>query len=231
MSQGRERAAPRDPVGVVQDGYDRIAQRYLDWSGPSVVRREQLDRLLALLQPRSRFLELGCGAGEPVTRVLSQLHDVTAVDVSSTQLALAARHAPLATLIQADMSALDMPEASFDAVVAFYSLTHVPRQRHAELLARIARWLRPGGLFFATMGAEDNPDDYGDDWLGAPMFWSHFDADTNRALVQAAGLDIVEATVIDEDEDGVLVPFLWVDARATERSPGRVPGPGLRVRR
>ncbi|MFN2484971.1 MAG: trans-aconitate 2-methyltransferase [Candidatus Limnocylindria bacterium] len=212
-------------MAIVAAGYDRIAQRYLAWSGPSVVRREQLDRLLALLSRGSRVLELGCGAGEPVTRELSELHPVTAVDVSSTQLALAASGAPKATLIQADMSTLDLPEQTFDAVVAFYSMTHVPRDRHAGLLARIAGWLRPGGLFFATMGASDNPDDYGDDWLGAPMFWSHFDADTNRALVQAAGLDLVEATVIDEDEDGVAVPFLWVVARARERSSGRAPGP------
>ena len=200
-------------MAIVRDGYDRIAQRYLEWSGPSGVRRRQLDRLLALLEPRSRVLELGCGAGEPVTRELSALHDVTAVDVSTTQLELAARKAPGATLIRADMSELDFPERAFDAVVAFYSLTHVPRDRHAGLLRSIARWLRPGGLFFATMGAEDNPDDYGDDWLGAPMFWSHFDAATNQRLVEEAGLEIADASILDEDEDGVPVPFLWMTAR------------------
>ena len=212
---GADRAGV-DPVGVVRDGYDRIAHRYLEWSGPSRVRRHQLDRLGGLLRPGSRVLELGCGAGTPVTRELAAAHDVTAVDVSTEQLRLAARNAPRAKLIQADMSEVDFPDRTFDAVVAFYSMTHVPRDRHAELLVRVARWLRPGGILFATMGAQDNPDDYGDDWLGAPMFWSHFDAATNQRLVEQAGLEIVDASVIDEDEDGVPVPFLWMIARRRE---------------
>ena len=33
----------------------------------------------------------------------------------------------------------------FDAICAFYSITHVPREQHALLLRRIASWLRPGG--------------------------------------------------------------------------------------
>ena len=57
--------AKTDPVAVVAEGYDRIASRYLAWSGPGVVRRQQLDRLLGMLRPGSEVLELGCGAGIP----------------------------------------------------------------------------------------------------------------------------------------------------------------------
>ncbi len=49
----------------------------------------------------------------------------------------------------------ELPPASFDAVVALYSMAHLPRERHAALLARIAGWLRPGGLFLASLGAGD----------------------------------------------------------------------------
>jgi hypothetical protein len=52
-------------------------------------------------------------------------------------------------------------------------------------------WLRPGGLLMATMGASDSPDIVEPDWLGVPMFFSHFDADTNREMVRRAGLDVV----------------------------------------
>jgi hypothetical protein len=51
------------------------------------------------------------------------------------------------------------------------------------------------------------------DWLGAPMYWSHFDSATNRRLVTAAGLDLVEARDETEDEDGTPVTFLGVVAR------------------
>lgn len=204
-----------DPKRIVADGYDRIARRYLEWSDldPSPERMRALARLLDLLPGGASVLELGCGAGVPVTRALAQKCHVTGVDISATQIALAREHVPMATFVQADMATLDVPPESFDAVVAFYALTHVPRQQHAALLGRIATWLRPGGLLFATMGSGDVPGTVEPDWLGAPMFFSHFDAATNRALVERAGLTLLDAEVLSEDEDGEPVSFLWVTAR------------------
>ncbi|WP_437999917.1 class I SAM-dependent methyltransferase [Sorangium sp. So ce185] len=204
-----------DPKRIVADGYDTIAPRYLAWSGlqPSPQRMRYLGRLLDLVPPGASVLELGCGAGVPVSRALAARCRLTGVDISAAQIALARQHVPTATFVQADMTALDVAPATFDAVTAFYAITHVPRDQHAELLARIAAWLRPGGLLLATMGASDSPDTVEADWLGAPMFFSHFDAETNRALVRQAGLDLLDAEVVDEHEDGVTVPFLWVVAR------------------
>ncbi|MDX6375869.1 MAG: hypothetical protein QOE98_172 [Gaiellaceae bacterium] len=204
-----------DPKRTVADGYDLIAQRYLDWSGlnPSSQRTRYLERLLALLPAGAELLELGCGAGIPVARALAERCQVTGVDISAAQIALARQHVPGATFIQADMAELDFPPALFDAVVGFYSLIHLPRAEHAALLGRIASWLRPGGLLLATMGAGDAPGSVEPDWLGAPMFWSHFDADTNRALVRQAGLDLLDDSVTADDEHGQPVPFLWIVAR------------------
>jgi cyclopropane fatty-acyl-phospholipid synthase-like methyltransferase len=172
-----------------------------------------LDWLLGLLPVGAEVLEIGCGAGVPVTRTLAATCRVTGADISAAQIALAREHMPEATFVQADMTALAFAPASFDAVVAFYALTHVPREEHAALLGRIATWLRPGGLFFATMGASDSPGAVEPDWLGAPMFFSHYDAATNRGLVEQAGLALFDAQVLVEDEDGDPVAFLWVAAR------------------
>jgi SAM-dependent methyltransferase len=205
-----------DPQSVVRRGYDAIGDRYLktfalDASSPRV---RYLDALLRLLRPASAALELGCGPGYPVTRALAERCSVVAVDISRTQLDLARRHAPGATLVQADMCRLHFQPATFDAVVAFYSLTHVPRDEHRELLARIASWVRPRGLLVATMGAGDIPASFERDWLGAPMFFSHFDADTNMRLVRDAGLEVEEQDVVTEIEhDGHEVAFLWLVAR------------------
>lgn len=48
-------------------------------------------------------------------------------------------------------TAVDFPARSFDAVTAFYSIGHVPKQLHATLFARISTWLRPSGLFLAAL--------------------------------------------------------------------------------
>ena len=52
----------------------------------------------------------------------------------------------------ADMVSVSFPIASFAAVTAFYSITHVRRAEHAAMFKRIAKWLKPGGIFLASLG-------------------------------------------------------------------------------
>lgn len=111
------------------------------------------------------------------------------------------------------MTALSFPQASFDAVVGFYSIIHVPREEQPGLLRDIAGWLKPGGLFVAAMGTSDVEQDILPDWMGAPMYWSHFDSETNRRLVLEAELQIIRATEETAPEDGVPITFLWVVAQ------------------
>jgi SAM-dependent methyltransferase len=158
-------------------------------------------------------LELGCGSGLPTTKWLAERFEVTAVDLSARHVKLARTNVPTARILQADMTRLELPPASVDAVIAFYSIIHVPREEHAGLLRAIATWLRPGGVAVLALGGRDLPAHYEDDWLGAPMFWSHFDAATNRALVEQAGLIIERATEEVADEDGLPITFLWVVTR------------------
>jgi SAM-dependent methyltransferase len=147
-----------------------------------------------------------------MTAALAEGRDVTGVDISPAQVARARENVPNATFIAADMTALDLPDGSFDAVVAFYALTHVPRSELADLLGRIHGWLKPGGLLIATMGVEDDPGTVEVDWLGVPMFFSHYSAKHNRRLVEEAGFAIEEADVRAEPGDRHGTRFLWVVA-------------------
>ncbi|HEX9634280.1 MAG TPA: class I SAM-dependent methyltransferase [Candidatus Limnocylindria bacterium] len=201
-------------VEIVGAGYDRMAARYLASNRSGGARDRYLERLLALLTAASDVLELGCGAGEPVTRGLAQRHRVTAVDISAEQLRMAAARAPGARFLQASMLDVAFEAATFDAVAAFCAITHVPRQHHADLLGRIAGWLRPGGVLLISMGASDDPGTVEGDWLGVPMYFSHFDAVTNQGLVQRAGFELVEAEVVEEiGPDGTAERFLWIIGR------------------
>jgi hypothetical protein len=75
-------------VAIVGAGYDRVAVPYLASNRPGGARDRYLERLLALLSVASDVLELGSGAGEPVTRRLAERHRVTAVGISAEQLRL-----------------------------------------------------------------------------------------------------------------------------------------------
>ena len=77
--------------------------------------------------------------------------------------------------VEADFSELDFPADTFDAVTAFYSIMHVPRDRHLELFGKVLRWLKPGGLLLVSMSTIGGPDRT-ENWLGVEMFFSGFDA-------------------------------------------------------
>jgi hypothetical protein len=57
--------------------------------------------------------------------------------------------------------------------------------------------------------AGDEPSATGE-WLGAPMYFSHFDEDTTIGLVQAAGFTILETVVEEQHEGDHSVPYLWL---------------------
>jgi SAM-dependent methyltransferase len=208
-----------EPRAIVAAGYDRLASRYLDWSARTVdpARERMVGELITRLPRGHSLLDLGCGAGVPTTGTLAQRYAVTGVDVSSAQLAAARANVPTATFIEADIASIDFAPESFDAVTALYVISHVPREHHANLFGRIARWLRPNGLFVASLGAGDSPDWTGD-WLGVPMFFSSFDAAENERLLTAAGFELDIAEVVETLEPEAAVPFLWVLARVTVRS-------------
>jgi ubiquinone/menaquinone biosynthesis C-methylase UbiE len=211
-----------DPKHLVESGYDHVAQRYLELAqhnlqvNKSSARMSYLQKLLDRLPMNAEVLELGCGAGVPCTQLLAQQAHVTGVDISATQIALARQNIPTAILFQADMMTLVFPQASFDAVVAFYSLIHLPRMEQAVLLERLAEWLRPGGWFLVNLGVSNDPGSIEPDWLGAAMYWSSYDAQTNLDLIRQAGFTLIETETLADDEDGEPVSFLWVLAEKTQ---------------
>ena len=201
------------PEDRVEIGYDRMANQYLsskDAADP--VTLAALEEMAATLPAPATVLDLGCGAGVPATQWLAARFSVTGVDLSARQLELARIHAPAATLIKASMTTLEFAPATFDMVVAFYSIIHVPRTAQPALLRRIHSWLKPAGLFLATwaLRAWEGQEDNWEGW-GAAMWWSHYDAETNLRMLREAGfhLDSCETRTSGEET------WLWVRARAS----------------
>jgi SAM-dependent methyltransferase len=200
---------------TVARGYDAIADRLADWQGQikGDPRADWTAELMQLLPERARVLDLGCGAGLPLPKLFADAgHEVTGVDISAEQIRRARRNVPSADFLHADITELTLEPASVDAVTAYYSLNHVPREILGSFLARISGWLAPGGLLLAAFGAGNNSDWTGE-WLGATMFFSSWDAATNRRLILAAELETIrdEVVTLREPEGDSL--FQWILAR------------------
>ena len=186
------RASRRD---LVRRGYDVISRAYRDDEGganPVTDERTDhyerwVDELAKLMVPRARVLDLGCGAGVPATKLLAEKNfDVLGLDFSAVQIERARQLVPGADFEQADMVTWEHAPASFDAVVSFYALIHVPLEDQRNLLPKIRRWLRRGGYFLAIVGFERWTGI--EDYFGAAMFWDHADRKTYLAWLTEAGL-------------------------------------------
>jgi|GEM_PF-209835 len=211
----------RDPKRIVEQGYDRVAPAYSRLEGKAAwPRMRWLGKLLDRLAPGSAVLDLGCGSGDPADIEIAKAHQITGVDISQAQIDFARRNVLAGNFLHADAGEVQFPAASFDAVVSFYSLEHIPRQEHETLLHRIYGWLRPGGFLLLSMEAGDIEEIVAD-WLGVPMFMSCFDPDTMKRLVVGAGFELVETAIETQVEQGHDVPYLWLLACKT---PGSVPG-------
>jgi cyclopropane-fatty-acyl-phospholipid synthase len=100
------------------------------------------------------ILELGCGWGS-LTLWIAEHYPrarITGVSHSNTQrehiLAEAGRRGLLnVSIITCDMNDLNLMGRAFDRVVSVEMFEHM--KNWPRLLANIARWLKPGGLFFA----------------------------------------------------------------------------------
>jgi len=198
---------------TVRAAYDVLAPTFGRWNAS--IQGDPWERFVDELGTRLddgvRVLDLGCGDGNK-TRRLAERFDVFGVDISPEQLRLARTAAPEVTFLEADFTELDFAAETFDAVTAFYSMMHVPRARHLELFGTVLRWLKPGGLFLVPLSTVGGPDRV-ENWLGVDMFFSGFDAGTNRRLVQDAGFELVIDEVVPMLEPGVETSFLWVLGR------------------
>ena len=150
-------------------------------------------------------LDIGCGAGVPIASTLSRRFRVTGVDVSGEMVELARRNVPKGEFICQDVMSADFEDASFDAVVAFYMIFHLPREEHETLFRNVHRWLKPGGYFLCTLSRQDDPPYTEEDFFGKTMYWSNYALPQSLAMLEKVGFEVVEvgstaAGWQDEDE-------------------------------
>ncbi|KAH8901146.1 S-adenosyl-L-methionine-dependent methyltransferase [Thozetella sp. PMI_491] len=204
----------------LKESYDAISPAYTSWTATrSPVRMRYVEKLLALLPASGEpipVLELGSGAGIPVTERLIRSPNlaVTANDLSAAQIQLAKEKLETDRVqwVEGDMMELVFPDESLEAVLACYSIQHLPRGQQAEMLAMITRWLRPGGYLLANFPEDPSTGEVMEHWLHEKgwMYWSGWGADASLEKIKEAGLDVRVANI---ESDDVRARSLWVIAQ------------------
>ncbi|HKQ60934.1 MAG TPA: methyltransferase domain-containing protein [Candidatus Polarisedimenticolaceae bacterium] len=180
---------PSTPVGPtdVADHYDELDRFYRELWGEHLhhglwrTRRESTaeatDRLVALVADRagvdrgSRVCDLGCGYGA-TARWLHARHAAHVVGITLSRVQFERARAATAPggpcFVHGDWLLNELPERSFDAVIALESTEHIGDKRRCFAEAR--RVLRPGGrLVVCAWLAGDRPRGWQVDWLLEPI--------------------------------------------------------------
>jgi tRNA (cmo5U34)-methyltransferase len=106
-----------------------------------------------------RVLELGTGSGITSRRVLARHPHAHLTGVDSSEHMLAAADLPDADLRLQDLRDA-LPEGPFDLVFSALAVHHLDGPAKADLFARVAAVLEPGGLFvLADVVVPDDPAD------------------------------------------------------------------------
>ena len=160
--------------------------------------------------PGGRVLEVGCGRGVGAEILLERLgaERVDAFDLDPDMVRRArqrlARFGDRVRLWTGDVTTIDAPDDTYDAVFDFAIIHHVPRWRDA--LAEIHRVLRPGGRFYAEeVLAKFILDPLWSRVFDHPMH-DRFDAATFAEGLRAAGFEVGPPRELVER-------FAWFDAR------------------
>ncbi len=179
---------------TVRRGYDGLASVHADQRSDDGRGTEILAEFVDSLSDSARVLDAGCGQGTPVLSRLSAETSAVGVDFSRQQLRLAADNAPGASLVHGDMTRLPFGSDTFDAVVAYWSLIHVPMDDHQAVIDEFSRVVRPGGRVLLCEGTTEwvgeNPN-----WLdsGIEMQWEIAGANATQEQLCSAGFAVVDS--------------------------------------
>jgi SAM-dependent methyltransferase len=140
------------------NGYERIATDFLARRGsgltPGGIGVSQVRAWARSLPPKATVLDLGCGPGVPITRVLvDEGHIVYGVDAAPTLVAAFRQNFPDVPVACESVEDSTFFDRTFDAILSWGLWFLLPEAVQLDLPRRIAAALRPGGRLLFTAPA------------------------------------------------------------------------------
>jgi SAM-dependent methyltransferase len=142
------------------NGYERVAAEFLAGRGraPSTaVGTRQVRDWARTLPPGATVIDLGCGTGLPITKVLvDEKLNVYGVDASPSLVAAFRHNLPDVPVACESVVESSFFNRTFDGVVAWGLIFLLQPDEQRQLIQKVADILLPGGrfLFTSSMGTE-----------------------------------------------------------------------------
>lgn len=132
--------------------YDLIATGFADMRDAFYTEQKYLDEMIKHIPQKAHILDVGCGSGFPIAAYLiEQGFEVTGIDGSQKLLEIAKEKCPKMKRILGDVRTVQLDE-TFDAIVEWWCLFHVPKYDHEKMIHRFSQWLKADGIVEFTTG-------------------------------------------------------------------------------
>jgi len=182
-----------------RSSYDAVADEYVrrifDELKDKPLDRQLLDRFAADVRNVGPACDLGCGPGHVARYLHEQGVHVCGIDLSPVMVEQARRLTPAVEFRQGDLSALDVADAAWAGIAAFYSLIHIPNSDLPQALGELRRVLRPDGLLLAAFHIGDETVHL-DEWWGhtVSVDFHFFQPEEMESRLREAGF-VIEETI------------------------------------
>lgn len=169
--------------------YDKIADRW-----DEIRRKKPIDPCIVALARRlpvnASILDVGCGTGYPIDVFLADKgFCITGIDPSENMLHKAiSLKLPGAAFHCTDLFGFE-PNETYDAVIAFDSIFHIPFDRQKDIYPKISALLKPKGLFLFTHGKRSGA--VHGTMFGESFSYGALDTEILKHALTDSGLDIV----------------------------------------
>lgn len=172
-----------------QKRYNTIAKQWQDVRNKHVINQCIVD-VVPFIKPNGQVLDVGCGTGYPIASYLdAQGFTLTGIDVAEEMLAFAKQlNLTKATFLHEDIQTWISP-ITYDAIIAFDSLFHLPMASQVPVLTKLCQWLNPGGILLFTHGKKTG--EITGEMFGTTFSYSSLNQSDYQMLLASQGLSLL----------------------------------------
>ncbi|HBA38130.1 MAG TPA: hypothetical protein DCY94_05360, partial [Firmicutes bacterium] len=150
------------------------------------------EKVANLIPSNGSILDLGCGNGYPYDRYFcSRDYNLVGVDFCEKHILQARKINPNAEYVVEDIEKYKINK-EYDLVMMLFSLLHLPRKSHRNILSNMYNGLKNEGILLLTLRDEDAGEiKYKKDFCNEEMLWSYFDYKTYINMLEDIGFKVI----------------------------------------
>ena len=168
--------------------------------------------MIAKFKQSGTLLDLGCSSGAFLQSMRSEAWKLHGIEMSAAE-AAEAEATSGARVFVGNVVEAPFPGESFDVITCFDVLEHLYEPR--RVMARVAEWLKPGGIFYILVPNVDSAEArvFRSYWHGLelPRHLFHYSPESLRFLANSVGLQEASLETHRNPAVGTSLGYVWED--------------------